>query len=117
MSGFPSVSNNGSASLGLLARSALAEDAGVAPEGSGFRGITFSYVVPSKERVDAALAEAERAGGKIAKPAQGAAWGGTSAISQIQTAIFGKWGGRPGNSRIVPNSQPSLCRGVRSTRH
>jgi len=76
VSGFPSVSNNGSASLGLLARSALAEDAGVAPEGSGFRGITFSYVVPSKERVDAVLAEAERAGGKIAKPAQGAAWGG-----------------------------------------
>ena len=108
--------NNGSASLGLLARSVLAEDAGVATEGSSC-GITFSYVVPSKERVDAVLAEAERAGGKIAKPAQGAAWGGTSAISQIQTAIFGKWGGRPGNNRIAPNSQPSLCRGVRSTRH
>ena len=68
--------NNGSSALGLLPRDALAGDAGVAADGSGFRGITFSYIVPSEERVDAVLAEAERAGGKIAKPAQGAAWGG-----------------------------------------
>lgn len=68
--------NNGSSALGLLPRHALAGDAGVAADGTGFRGMTFSYIVPSKERVDAVLAEAERAGGKIAKPAQGAAWGG-----------------------------------------
>ena len=54
----------------------LAEDAGVAPDGSGFRGFTLSYIVRSEERVDAVLAEAERAGGKIAKPAQRASWGG-----------------------------------------
>ena len=34
------------------------------------------YVVRSEARVDAVLAEAERAGGKIAKPAQRAQWGG-----------------------------------------
>jgi uncharacterized glyoxalase superfamily protein PhnB len=54
----------------------LADDAGVDPVGSGFRGVTFSYVVRSQERVDAVLAEAERAGGTIAKPAQKARWGG-----------------------------------------
>jgi hypothetical protein len=68
--------NNGSSALGLLPRDMLAGDAGVPADGSGFRGITFSYIVPSEERVDAVLAEAERAGGKIARPAQGAAWGG-----------------------------------------
>lgn len=68
--------NNGSSMLGLLPRDTLARDAGVTADGSGFRGITFSYIVPSAQRVDAVLAEAERAGGKIAKPAQHAAWGG-----------------------------------------
>ena len=68
--------NNGSCALGLLPREALADDAGVAADGSGFRGVTLSYIVRSDERVDAVLAEAQRAGGTIAKPAQRAAWGG-----------------------------------------
>ena len=70
--------NNGSSVLGLLPWDALAGDAGAATDGSGFRGITFSYVVRSEERVDAVLAEAERAGGKIAKPAESQPWGGYS---------------------------------------
>jgi len=70
--------NGGSSALGLYSRDALAGDAGVAAEGSGFQGITLSYIVPAEERVDAVLAEAERAGGKIAKPAQRAPWGGSS---------------------------------------
>ena len=68
--------NNGSSSLGLLPRDALAGDAGVAADGSGFRGITLSYIVRSEERVDAVLAEAERAGAEVVKPAQRAPWGG-----------------------------------------
>ncbi len=67
---------NGSSMLGLYPWDALAGDAGVAPDGSGFRGFTLSYIVRSEERVDAVLAEAQRAGGKIARPAQRAAWGG-----------------------------------------
>jgi uncharacterized glyoxalase superfamily protein PhnB len=38
----------------------------------------LSYIVRSDERVDAVLAEAERAGGQIAKPAQREKWGGYS---------------------------------------
>jgi hypothetical protein len=68
--------NNGTSALGLLPWDALADDAGVAADGSGFRGITLSYIVRSEERVDEVLVEAERAGGKIAKPAQEAQWGG-----------------------------------------
>jgi len=67
---------DGSSSLGLFAWDALADDAGTDPDGGGFRGITFSYLVRSEERVDAILAEAERGGGTIAKPAQTGPWGG-----------------------------------------
>jgi len=67
--------DGGTSALGLYAWDALADDAGVAAEGSGFGGITLSYLVRSEDRVEAALAEAERAGGTIVKPAQ-QAWGG-----------------------------------------
>ncbi|MGP8160773.1 MAG: VOC family protein [Candidatus Dormibacteria bacterium] len=67
----------GRTAIGLLQWDALADDAGAAPEGSGFRGITLSYIVGSAERVDAVLAEAEDAGATIVKPAQ-PAWGGRS---------------------------------------
>ena len=67
---------NGSSTLALYMWDALAADAGVPADGSGFRGVTLNYFVPSPERVDEVLAEAERAGGKIVRPAQGAQWGG-----------------------------------------
>jgi catechol 2,3-dioxygenase-like lactoylglutathione lyase family enzyme len=70
------AAEDGSSSLGLYPRDFLANDVGVAPEGSGFRGFTFSYVVRSDDRVDAVLAEAERADGTIVKPARRAPWGG-----------------------------------------
>jgi uncharacterized protein len=66
----------GSSAVALYPWNVLAADSGVPPEGSGFRGITFSYVVRSEDRVDAVLAEAERGGGTIVKPAQAAGWGG-----------------------------------------
>jgi len=66
---------DGSPTLGLYPREALAADAGVAPEGSGFSGVTLHYIVKATERVDEVLAQAERAGAKIVKPAQKAQWG------------------------------------------
>jgi len=70
--------NNCMSMLGLFSRDALAADAAVPAEGSGFSGITLSYLVRSEERVDAVLAEAERAGGTIARPAEDSQWGGRS---------------------------------------
>ena len=66
---------DGSPTLGLYPREALAADAGVAPEGSGFSGVTLHYIVKATERVDEVLAQAERSGAKIVKPAQKAQWG------------------------------------------
>lgn len=67
---------DGSPALALYTRGALADDAGVAADGSGFSGVTLNYIVPSTERVDEVLAQAERAGGKLVKPAERAKWGG-----------------------------------------
>jgi len=69
---------NGSSTLALYRWGALADDAGVSPDGSGFRGFTLSYVVDSAEQVDTVLADASRAGGAVSKPAQDAEWGGYS---------------------------------------
>jgi catechol 2,3-dioxygenase-like lactoylglutathione lyase family enzyme len=68
---------DGSSALGLYPMNTLAAEAGVSPAGSGFGGMTLSYIVRSEERVAAVLAEAERAGGTIVKPAQQTQWGGT----------------------------------------
>jgi catechol 2,3-dioxygenase-like lactoylglutathione lyase family enzyme len=59
----------GTSGLGMYKREALADDAAVAPDASGFRGFTITHVVHSAERVDALLASAVRAGATIVKPA------------------------------------------------
>jgi len=69
---------NGSGTLALYRREALAADAGVAADGSGFRGFTLSYILDSAEGVDAVLGGAARAGASIIKPAKSALWGGYS---------------------------------------
>ncbi len=64
--------------LALFPREELAADAGVSPEGSGFRGITLAHNVRSREEVDKLLAQVQERGGKIVKPAKEADWGGYS---------------------------------------
>jgi uncharacterized protein len=89
---------DGSSALGLFPWDKLADDAGVAAAGSGFRGMALSYLVGSEERVDAVLAEAERAGGQIAKPAEPAPWGGR----------FGYFADRDGYLwKVAAGAQPS----------
>jgi uncharacterized protein len=56
----------------------LAEDAQVPPGGHGFRGVTLAYCTRSRDEVAAILAEAEKAGARIVKPAQDVFWGGHS---------------------------------------
>jgi uncharacterized protein len=64
--------------LALWSCTALAEDAHLPPEGSGFGGIALAHNVPTREAVDAVLAEAVAAGGRLLKPGTEAEWGGYS---------------------------------------
>jgi uncharacterized protein len=66
----------GSSSLALYEREAAAEDAGVSAEGSGFRGVSFHFIVASRDQVDEIMSKAASAGGAIAKPAAASQWGG-----------------------------------------
>jgi catechol 2,3-dioxygenase-like lactoylglutathione lyase family enzyme len=65
----------GSSSLALYERDAAAQDAGVSSEGSGFRGVSFHHIVPSREAVDEVMAAAVAAGAAVVKPAAAAQWG------------------------------------------
>lgn len=86
--GFPTQSREGDpiavfstagTRLSLYPIDRLAEDIGPAMRpGSGFGGITLAHNVRRKEEVAALLALAERAGGRIVKPAQDTFWGGHS---------------------------------------
>jgi predicted lactoylglutathione lyase len=66
---------SGSSSLALYEREAAAQDAGVPAEGSGFRGVSFHYIVRSKEAVDEVMGSAVAAGGSIVREASAAPWG------------------------------------------
>jgi uncharacterized glyoxalase superfamily protein PhnB len=62
--------------LALYGKTALAQDAHVAPEGTGFGGIALAYNVRQREDVDGVLAEAQAAGGTLLTPAEETDWGG-----------------------------------------
>jgi len=68
--------SNGGSLVGFYARDGLAEMVGVSPEGSGFSGQVFTYVVRSEARVDEVIAEARKAGGTVLKAAAALQWGG-----------------------------------------
>ncbi len=68
----------GGINMALYPRKMLAQDANVDEKGSGFSGVTFSHNTINKAEVDAALAEAVKAGATLVKPAQKAFWGGYS---------------------------------------
>ena len=60
----------------LWGREALADDAGVQADGTGFASISLAHNVRGKEDVDATLKEAEKAGARILKPGAATSWGG-----------------------------------------
>lgn len=68
----------GGIALALFPLEALAKDAGVSAERTGFGGFTIAHNARSKQEVDAVLAEAKAAGAQIVKPAQDVFWGGYS---------------------------------------
>ena len=68
--------SDGGSLVGFYGREGLAGQVGADPEGSGFSGLVLTYVVRSEARVDEIIAEAEKAGATILKPAGALPWGG-----------------------------------------
>ncbi len=64
--------------LSLYPRDALAKDATVSADGSGFRGFTLAHNVASPEEVDQTLQQAVDAGATLVKAGQKVFWGGYS---------------------------------------
>lgn len=62
--------------LGLYPLDKLAEDIGVDVAQLGHGGMTLGYNVRERDEVDAVLANVEKAGGTVLKPAQEVFWGG-----------------------------------------
>jgi uncharacterized protein len=58
----------GCSDLGMYKREALAQDAAVSPDGTGFRGFSITHEVDSADRADEMLKRAVAAGGTIVKP-------------------------------------------------
>jgi uncharacterized protein len=67
-----------SSGLALYERGAAAQDAGVSAEGSGFTGVSFHYIVDTREAVDEVINSAVAAGGGVVREAAAAQWGGYS---------------------------------------
>jgi catechol 2,3-dioxygenase-like lactoylglutathione lyase family enzyme len=66
----------GSTRLALYPRELLAAEVGMPAPGSGFSGFALAHNVGSPAEADGLLDEAERAGGRIVKPAAETNWGG-----------------------------------------
>ncbi|MBL8479165.1 MAG: VOC family protein, partial [Sterolibacteriaceae bacterium] len=64
--------------LALWSRESLAADAGLSPDGAGFRGFALAHNVRSPAEVDALLQRVAAFGATITKPAQATEWGGYS---------------------------------------
>jgi uncharacterized protein len=62
--------------LALYPRPALAADAGVGAEGSGFTRFALAHNVRSPDEADRLLDQALAAGGRILRPGQPTDWGG-----------------------------------------
>lgn len=64
--------------LSLYSREALAEDATVSAEGSGFEGFSLAHNVASEAEVEQVIQQALAVGATLVKPAQKVFWGGYS---------------------------------------
>jgi len=94
--------------LALWPWESLAADAGLAPQGSGFRGFALAHNVRSPAEVDALLARAAAGGGTLTKPGHATDWGGYSGYFTDPMALSGRL-------RITRASRMSESSGTQGT--
>jgi uncharacterized protein len=82
-------------------------DATVPVGGAGFRGETLAHNLRSEERVLEVLAEAERAGGRVVKPAQSTTWGGYGGYFADPEGYL--WEVATGATRLPFSEQANIC--------
>src|SRR5690242_21756817 len=85
---FVSFNLGDGSSLALYQREAAAQEAGVSSAGSGFRGVSFHYIVASSGAVAAAIAKALAAGGRGVKAAADAQRGGYTGYFSDSAGFF-----------------------------
>lgn len=99
----------GGTCLALYPADKLAEDISSGfPKGrSRFSGVTLAHNTRTREEVDAILQQAQRAGGKIEKPAEDAFWGGYSGYFSDpdghlwEVAYSDQWQFHPDGSLVI----------------
>jgi uncharacterized protein len=123
-SDYVTVSLAGNASrLTLRPWEAVAFDAGLEAQSSGFRAFTLSYIVESADDVDEILARAERHGGTISKPPTNALWGYSAYLtdpsgylwkiaSSKRRPLIGRKGAATGNGIPVRAQEVPITIGV-----
>jgi catechol 2,3-dioxygenase-like lactoylglutathione lyase family enzyme len=79
---------DGTSDLGMYKREALADDAAVEPEGSGFHGFSISHVAASAQSAEALLAQAARAGGQVGKAPRSGQGGCSGCFSDLDGNIW-----------------------------
>ena len=68
--------------LAIWPRKSISHDAAIPQSANSPTELTIGHNVASKEEVDAVMAQAERAGARIVKPAQATFWGGYAGYFQ-----------------------------------
>ncbi|MFC7648341.1 VOC family protein [Streptosporangium lutulentum] len=101
--------SDGASPVGFYSREGLAAQVGTDQEGSGFSGLVLTYVVRSETRVDEVMAEAEKAGATILKPAALCRGAGTAAPSPTRTATSGASATAPRAPTSPTRSSRELC--------
>ena len=75
--------------ISFFSKEALAKDANLSNNGSGFSGITIAYNTKTEDEVDKVLEKVKELGAEIIKPAKKADWGGYSGyFKDIDGHIF-----------------------------
>ena len=85
------VSSNlgdGSSSLALYEWEAAAQDAGVPSEGSGFRGVSFHFILPSRQAVDEVMGNAVASGAGVVREPAAVQWGNFGYVSDLDGHLW-----------------------------